>query len=535
MLLMVLLLLLMLMFPCLLIDLFVCVVALCLMCCCLFVVASDVDVVHFSLFITRRETDKRDWEDCTIAITYTSSGIISHTQIYDNNMWNHSTSIRRITQIQTHIRPIATTRSTCTTATVSCNAHNKTASDKHEQSSATTSPSFIDMIRPHPLLPFHLPVVGTPRTNANTSQSPLPPLFTPLLIRGGLLLKNRLAVSPMCTYSSIDGYFNDWHLSHLSQFASGGAALIITEATAVSAEGRITPHCTGLWHDQQIEGLARTINLIHALGSKVAVQLSHAGRKASTRPPFSRNGKSALTDAEGGWCNQVLAPSAIPFQDDYPTPRAINKTEIQHLIKQFSQAVQRAVSAGADAIELHFAHGYLISSFLSPLSNTRTDEYGGSIDNRMRIAIEIVCAVRSVYKGPLFARISCQEWVNGGWNEHDSVILAKALQDNGVDVIDCSSGGMNAAQHIPTTLGYQLSFAQLMKQHTSMTVAGVGLLVSGTQCNDVIANGQADLVLLARQMLVDPHFPLRAAHQLNTEIEWLPQYGRAKGNMKYSK
>jgi 2,4-dienoyl-CoA reductase-like NADH-dependent reductase (Old Yellow Enzyme family) len=351
-------------------------------------------------------------------------------------------------------------------------------------------------------------------------------LFSPLKIKN-IELKNRIAVSPMCEYSSEDGFANDWHLIHLGSKAVGGAGLIITEATAVSAEGRITFADLGIYHDEHIPKLKQITDFIHAHGAIAGVQLAHAGRKASHAEPWT-GGKQIPSDQKNGW--KALAPSAIPFSESEEAPLELDKAGIEKIKTDFKAATQRAIAAGFKVIELHGAHGYLLHEFLSPVSNKRTDEYGGSFENRIRFMLEVVAAVQEVWpvENPLFVRISATEWTEGGWTADDSVALAKILKDKGVDLLDCSSGGNVVNAKIPLKPGYQVEFAEKIKKESSILTGAVGLITTSYQANEIIQEGEADLVFLAREMLRDPHFPLRAAHELGHEVNWPVQYERAK-------
>jgi 2,4-dienoyl-CoA reductase-like NADH-dependent reductase (Old Yellow Enzyme family) len=351
----------------------------------------------------------------------------------------------------------------------------------------------------------------------------MPSLFEPLTLRG-LTLKNRIVVSPMCQYSAQDGFANDWHLVHLGSRAVGGASLLIQEATAVSPEGRITPDDLGIWKDEHIDFLKRINQFIEAQGSVPGVQLAHAGRKASTYAPWKGSGAVA----EGGW--QVVAPSAVKFSDDYPQPVALDAAGLQKVIADFRSATERALAAGFKVMEIHAAHGYLLHEFLSPLSNQRTDNYGGSLENRSRLLLEVVAAVRQVLPAelPLFVRISATDWTEGGWTADESVQLASLLKDAGVDLIDASTGGNVPAAKIPVGPGYQVEFAERIKRETGLATGAVGLITTAAEAEKVVADGQADLVLLAREELRDAYFPLHAAHELGAEVAWPLQYERAK-------
>ncbi|MDB5275975.1 MAG: NADH:flavin oxidoreductase/NADH oxidase [Ferruginibacter sp.] len=350
-------------------------------------------------------------------------------------------------------------------------------------------------------------------------------LFQPLTIRD-IQFKNRIAVSPMCEYSATDGFANDWHLVHLGSRAVGGAGLIIMEATAVSPEGRISPGDLGIWKDEQVDFLKRITSFIESQGSVPGIQLAHAGRKASHHVPWK--GNKPLTAEEGAW--QTIAPSAIAHTNGEPLPKAMTGEDIAKLKNDFAAATQRALKAGFKVIELHAAHGYLFNEFLSPLSNKRIDEYGGSFENRTRLLLEIASDTRKIMgeKLPLFVRISATDWVTGGWTEEDSVLLSNKLKEVGVDLIDCSSGGNSPEQKIPLVPMYQVPFAEKIKKETPLLTGAVGLITTATEAENILANGQADLIILARQFLRDPYFPLHAAKELGEDIAWPVQYDRAK-------
>ncbi len=350
-------------------------------------------------------------------------------------------------------------------------------------------------------------------------------LFSPLKIKN-IEFKNRLMVSPMCEYSSEDGFANNWHLVHLGSRAVGGAALIITEATAVSPEGRISYGDLGIYKDEHIEKLKEITDFIQAYGSVAGIQLAHAGRKASHELPWKGNAQIP-SDQPNGW--KSLAPSAVPFSDTEEAPLELNKAGIEKIKADFKAAAARALAAGFKVIELHGAHGYLINEFLSPLSNHRTDEYGGSFENRVRLLLEIIEAVKETWpeENLLFVRISASEWTEGGWSADDSVALAKIMIGKGIDLIDCSSGG-NVIAKIPLKPGYQVEFAEKVKKEAGILTGAVGLITEAKQADEIIRQGQADLVIMAREFLRDPHFPLRAAHELGADIQWPVQYERAK-------
>jgi len=353
----------------------------------------------------------------------------------------------------------------------------------------------------------------------------MPHLFDSFTIRD-LEFSNRVFVSPMCEYSSVDGYANNWHLVHLGSRAVGGAGLVLTEATAVLPEGRISPQDLGIWKDEHVDLLKHIVSFIHEQGSVAGMQLAHAGRKASTRRPWEGDG--VVPETEGGWQN-VMAPSAIPFADNYPTPQALTVDGIQQVVRAFAHAARRACDAGFRVIEIHAAHGYLIHEFLSPLSNHRDDAYGGSFENRTRLIREIVTAVRSSWpKGaPLFVRISASDWVEGGWDLEQSIELARSLKQIGVDLIDCSSGGTVPHAKIPAGPGYQIPFAHRIRHEAEILTGAVGMITSPVQAEQIIGTGQADAILIAREFLRDPYWPLRAAKKLGQSISWPVQYLRA--------
>jgi len=351
-------------------------------------------------------------------------------------------------------------------------------------------------------------------------------LFSPLSIRS-IQLKNRLVVSPMCQYSSEDGFSTDWHLVHLGSRAVGGAGLIITEAAAISPEGRISPNDLGIWKDEHIAGLKRITQFIQQNGAVAGIQLAHAGRKASTQRPWE-GGKAIFPNEENGW--QTVAPSAIPFVADAPEPSALTEEGLEKVRADFVAAAQRSLAAGFQVIELHAAHGYLLHQFLSPLSNQRTDSYGGLFENRIRLLLEVIERVQAVWPVtlPLFVRISATDWTEGGWTIEDSVKLSSILKDKGVDVVDASTGGNVAHAKIPIGPGYQVSFAERIKRETGIKTAAVGMITTASQAEEILTTGQADLILLAREFLRDPYFPLHAARELDDELAWPVQYERAK-------
>ena len=352
----------------------------------------------------------------------------------------------------------------------------------------------------------------------------MPQLFETFNQRG-VTFRNRVAVSPMCQYSSEDGFANDWHLVHLVSRAVGGAGLVMSEAAAVEPEGRITPQDLGLWKDDQIEMLARIVALLHQNGAMAGIQLAHAGRKGSTAPPWSD--KEVLSEAEGGWT--AIAPSPIPFQPGNIAPKALSIEDIQRLTTSFVASAQRALQAGFDLIEIHAAPGYLLHEFLSPLSNQRTDEYGGSFENRIRFLCEAVQAVRKVIPDqmPLWVRISATDWVPNGWDIEQSIALSHTLKSLGVDLMDCSSGAIVPGEKIPTGAGYQTVFANRIRHEAKIATGAVGMITAPAQADHIIRTGQADMVLLARELLRDPYWPMRAAKQLHQSVLGPIQYGRA--------
>ena len=331
----------------------------------------------------------------------------------------------------------------------------------------------------------------------------------------------------MCQYSSVDGFAEDWHLVHLGQFAVGGAGLVLTEATAVTAEGRISPHDLGLWKDEHIDMLARIGRFVRAQGAVWGSQLAHAGRKASTARPWEGGGPVDVS--QGGW-TPVVAPSALPFDDGYQTPAALDESEIGRVVQSFKDAARRALGAGMQIVEIHAAHGYLLHQFLSPLSNRRSDNYGGSFDNRVRLVREVTAAIRSVWPEelPIAVRLSASDWTDGGWTVEESTALARLLEADGADLIDCSSGGVVPKVRIPIGPGYQVAFAAQVRRDSGVATAAVGMITRAEQADTIIRTGQADVVFLARELLRDPHWPLRAAHELRREVAWPPQYERAK-------
>ena len=374
---------------------------------------------------------------------------------------------------------------------------------------------------------------GAPRSSANRGVAdPMAPtsltsaLFSPLTLRS-LALRNRVGVSPMCQYSSHDGHASEWHLVHLGAFATGGAGLVFTEAAAVTPEGRISPQDLGIWDDAHIPALRRITDFVRAQGAAAGIQLAHAGRKASTRAPWK--GSGAVEPPDGGW-NDVVAPSPVKFAGNYPQPVALTAGRIAYIVGAFRAAARRAHTAGFQVVEIHAAHGYLLHEFLSPLSNLRTDSYGGAFGNRARMLLEVVTAVRAEWPDdwPVFVRISATDWADGGWDLDESVRLAGELRTLGIDLIDCSSGGLASHQQIAIGPGYQVPFAKRIRQDVGIATAAVGLITDAVQAERIVRDGDADMVLLARELLRNPHWPLMAAHALGATVQWPVQYERAR-------
>jgi len=350
---------------------------------------------------------------------------------------------------------------------------------------------------------------------------PIPELLTPIALRG-LTLKNRVVISPMCQYCAIDGVVTDWHLVHLGRFAIGGASLVFVEATGVEARGRISPGDVGLWNDDQARALSRIVDFLKANGAAAGIQLAHAGRKGSTRRPWDGGGELGAADlakGEGPW--ETIAPSAVRFADGYPLPKAMKTADMAEVIVAFREATRRALDAGFDVVEIHAAHGYLLHEFLSPLSNRRTDDYGGSLQNRMRFPLEVIETVRAVWPEdkPLFLRVSSVDHVEGGLTIEDTVEVAKAAKALGVDVVDCSSGG-NAPAQIPLSLGYQVPYAEAVRAGAEVATMAIGLILEPEFAQSIVAGGKADLVGLARPALNDPNFALHAVSALTGELDF---------------
>ena len=360
---------------------------------------------------------------------------------------------------------------------------------------------------------------------------PINHLFTPLKLRG-LTLSNRIAVSPMCEYSSTDGFPSDWHLVHLGSRAIGGAALVLTEATAVSPEARISPSDLGIWKDEHIPMFERITTFLHQHGAYAGIQLAHAGRKASMSLGWEKS--HTILPSEGGW--QPIAPSALSFSDAYPVPTALDRPGMDKIIVDVVAAAHRARTAGFDVIEVHAAHGYLFHEFLSPLSNQRVDDYGGSFENRTRFPLEVIRAIRTAWPQhlPLFVRISATDWASESlgesWNLPQSVAFARLLKKEGVDLIDVSTGGNHPAQQIPIGPGYQVTQSETIRREAAIATGSVGMITAPEQADQIIRNGQADIVLLAREFLRDPYWPIHAAQHLHQQITWPIQYLRAASN-----
>lgn len=371
---------------------------------------------------------------------------------------------------------------------------------------------------------------------SDMSASDGPLLFTPITLRS-ISMRNRIGVAPMCQYSSVDGFANDWHLVHLGSRAVGGVGLVIAEATAVLPEGRISPHDLGIWDDAHVDGLARVAGFIREQGSVPAIQLAHAGRKASVRRPW--DGPGPVPSEQGGWV--TVGPSAVPF-GEHPAPLALDQGGIERVIDAFKAAARRAHRAGFQAVEIHAAHGYLLHEFLSPVSNHRTDAYGGSFENRTRLLLEVVEAVRQVWPDelPLFVRVSATDWLEEqesrmaeSWTADQTVALARELARRGVDVIDASSGGIQAGITVPAAPGYQVPYAARIRAEAGIPSAAVGLITEPEQAESILRNGQADIILLGRELLRNPYWPLQAAEALGAHIDyWPPQYLRSRPGMR---
>jgi 2,4-dienoyl-CoA reductase-like NADH-dependent reductase (Old Yellow Enzyme family) len=372
---------------------------------------------------------------------------------------------------------------------------------------------------------FHSATHGCPAGAQHDREVPEIDLLSPLTIRS-ITLRNRIVVSPMCQYSSDDGLANDWHLVHLGSRAAGGVGLVVVEATAVTPEGRITPKDMGIWGDQHIEPLARIARFVHSQGAIAGVQLAHAGRKASCDVPWL-GGARLKTPESGGWT--VVGPSAVPFREGDPPPVSLDEAGLNGIVLAFEKAVGRALAAGFQLIEVHAAHGYLLHEFLSPLSNLRTDHYGGSLENRMRFPLRVCERVRALVPAglPVFVRISATDWVEGGWDIEHSVVFARQLQTLGIDLIDCSSGALTPTARIPVGKGFQVPFARRIRSESQILTGAVGLITEAAYANEIITSGDADLVFIAREMLREPYWALKAQTELGAQPPWPVQYGYA--------
>ena len=369
------------------------------------------------------------------------------------------------------------------------------------------------------------PCHGCPADVDHDREVPEVDLLSPLTIRD-VTFRNRIVMSPMCQYSATEGMADDWHLVHLGSRAVGGAALIFVEATAVTRDGRISPGDMGIWHDRHVEPLARIARFVQARGAVPGIQLAHAGRKASCDVPWN-GGARLRTPGQGGWT--VVAPSPIPFNDDDPPPVPLDEAGIDGVVAAFEAAARRALAAGFRVLEIHAAHGYLLHEFLSPLSNHRTDQYGGSLENRMRFLLRVAESLRRLMPRelPLFVRISATDWVEGGWDVEQSVVLAGSLRELGVDLIDVSSGALVPKARIPVGKGYQVPFARRIRDEAGIRTGAVGMITEPHYADEIITGGDADLVFLAREMLREPYWALKAQHELGAEPAWPTQYGYA--------
>jgi 2,4-dienoyl-CoA reductase-like NADH-dependent reductase (Old Yellow Enzyme family) len=366
---------------------------------------------------------------------------------------------------------------------------------------------------------------GCPAGTDHDREVPEIDLLSPLTIRG-ITLRNRIVMSPMCQYVATEGLASDWHLVHLGSRAVGGVALVMVEATAVTQDGRISPGDLGIWNEQHVEPLARIARFVHSQGAITGIQLAHAGRKASCESPWM-GGTSLKTPAAGGWT--VVGPSPVPFSEGDPEPVPLNETGIEEIVAAFEAAAQRALAAGFQVIEIHAAHGYLLHEFLSPLSNRRTDRYGGSLENRMRLLLQVAERLRRQMPEdlPLFVRISATDWVDGGWDIEQSVILSRHLKDLGVDLIDVSSGALVPKARIPVGKGYQVSLARKIRDESNIMTGAVGLITEPSHANEIVTAGDADLVFIGRELLREPYWALKAQHELDVEPSWPTPYGYA--------
>ncbi len=368
------------------------------------------------------------------------------------------------------------------------------------------------------------PAHGCPAGTDHDREVPEIDLLSPLTLRG-VTLRNRIAMSPMCQYVARDGFADDWHLVHLGSRAAGGVGLVVVEATAVAAEGRITPGDLGIWSDAHTDPLARIARFVHSQGAVAGIQLAHAGRKASCDLPW--NGGAGLPPGRGGW--PVVGPSAVAFDEGNPVPAALDAAGIDGVVAAFEAAARRALAAGFRVIEVHSAHGYLLHEFLSPLSNRRTDDYGGSLENRMRLPLRVAAAVRKIVPPelPVFTRISATDWADGGWDADQSVVLAGRLKELGIDLIDVSSGGLVPKARIPVGKGYQVGLARKVRDEAGVMTGAVGLITEVTHANEIVTGGDADLVFVARELLREPYWALKAQQELGAEPAWPISYGYA--------
>lgn len=373
--------------------------------------------------------------------------------------------------------------------------------------------------------PSKTPARGCPSGSDHDREVPEIDLLSPLTIRG-VTLRNRIVMSPMCQYVAKDGLADDWHLVHLGSRAAGGVALVVVEATAVTQDGRITHGDLGIWSDDHVAPLARIARFVHSQGAVAGIQLAHAGRKASCDLPW-KGGAGLATPEAGGW--PVVGPSAVPFDDGHPVPTALDEAGIDGIVAAFEAATRRALAAGFRLIEIHSAHGYLLHEFLSPLSNRRTDRYGGSLDNRMRLPLRVAAAVRKRVPAdlPVFVRISATDWAEGGWDAEQSVALARGLKELGIDLIDVSSGGLVPKARIPVGKGYQVPFARKIRDEAGVMTGAVGLITEAPQANDIVTGGDADLVFIARELLREPYWALKAQQEFGEEPSWPTSYGYA--------
>jgi 2,4-dienoyl-CoA reductase-like NADH-dependent reductase (Old Yellow Enzyme family) len=366
---------------------------------------------------------------------------------------------------------------------------------------------------------------GCPAGADHDREVPEIDLLTPAQFRG-VTLRNRIVMSPMCQYCAIEGMANDWHLVHLGSRAAGGVSLVMVEATAVTRDGRISPGDMGIWSDEHIDPLARIARFVESQGATPSIQLAHAGRKASCDVPW--RGGATLAPEQGGW-RPVFAPSAIAFDERSPAPTSLDANGIQAIVEAFAAAARRAIEAGFSILEIHSAHGYLLHEFLSPLSNKRTDEFGGGLENRMRLVLLVAERIRELMPRdmPLFTRISATDWVEGGWDVEQSVVLARELKARGVDLIDVSSGALIPTAHIPVAKGYQVPLARRIRNEAGIATGAVGLITEAAYANEIITGGDADLVFLGRELLREPYWAIKAQHELGQEPTWPTQYGYA--------